>query len=129
MIQDDQDESAYIKILKQISIYLPNSICSYSIKYLQENAFFCWPWKIRNISVRETTKRMLLCQFTANGCCETFPDCCEIFPVWCDVLFRKATRCEMKGNQNLRVPWVPISVLDNLDGFPNWCKLDGALSQ
>ena len=40
MIQDDQDESAYIKILKQISIYLPNSICSYSIKYLQENAFF-----------------------------------------------------------------------------------------
>ena len=39
MIQDDQDESAYIKILKQIFTYLPNTICSYSITNLQEISY------------------------------------------------------------------------------------------
>ena len=36
MIQANQDESAYIKILKQIFTYLPNAIGSYSKIDLQE---------------------------------------------------------------------------------------------
>jgi len=39
MIHADQDESAYIKILKPIFIYLPNAIGSYSKRDLQE--IFC----------------------------------------------------------------------------------------
>ena len=27
---------------------------------------------------------LVTCHFTANGCCETFPDCCETFPDCCE---------------------------------------------
>ena len=43
----------------------------------------------RKLSCIAITK--VTCHFTANRCCETFPDCCETFPVCCETF---PDRCE-----------------------------------
>ena len=54
----------------------------------------------RKLSCIAITK--VACHFTANRCCETFPDCCENFPDCCETF---PVCCEICPETNLEKPW------------------------
>ena len=58
------------------------------------------------------TKYMVTCHFTANWCCETFPECCETFPVCCETF---PDRCE-------NFPVCCAIFPDCCESFPECCE-------